>query len=98
VILGCGWTRDAVTVARAEQIDTAAQCPGDYRRLLFGADGDPSEIWPEDTISAVAYGLSASWLLMFLSLAFVLGSFVIWYALQPERKPNRRPPRARRAS
>jgi len=83
LLMGCGWTRDMLVYARESgEFDLGSQCPGDYRALLEMADNDPSQIWTASGIDQIAMLLAATWVMIFVSLAVALGSFVIYNSRQ----------------
>lgn len=97
LLMGCEWTRDMLRYARQSgELNLASQCPGDYRALLEMADNDPSQIWTAASIDRIALLLAGTWVMIFVSLAVALGSFVIYNSRQrstrktadPQAKPS----------
>jgi hypothetical protein len=88
-LTGCGWTRNMqVVAANLDGLDTGSQCPGDHRFLLSIANNEPAEIWTASSIDQVRTLLAATWVLVFVTFAVALGSFVVFNSRKRSRKPS----------
>jgi hypothetical protein len=76
VVLGCGLTPDAESVATYQHLPIRGQCPGDYHDLLREAGNEPTAIWTPWSVTAVKTCLLVSWLCIFGGFSFLLGVFI----------------------
>ena len=65
IALGCGFTPEAVDVARNSLIDTAGDCPGHFEELLEKTQYEAHFVWTKRSIATVRLALAALWSLWF---------------------------------
>jgi hypothetical protein len=77
IIVGCGYTKEAVQVANLLHIDVGGGCPGEFHYLLSAASFDNYRIWTKSSLLAIKLGLFTLWLLFFLCLTVSIGVFIV---------------------
>ena len=83
VVVGCGLTRNAIVILEHDRTSYQQQCPGDYTRLLAGAEFETTRIWTSSSVEFIRDGLALLWLSSFACLAAMLMAFVL--SQRPER-------------
>lgn len=76
VILGCGWTSKAQTLATDYNLSTEAQCPGQYQDLLSDFGGKFSDVFVSQNLFYIEMMLIGTWIIFFLSVAGIIALFV----------------------
>jgi hypothetical protein len=77
IVIGCGYTRDALQVARQLQLEIGEGCPGQFQYLLSTASFDNYRIWTASSLLAVKITLFMSWLLFFFGMTASIGVFIV---------------------
>jgi len=77
IVIGCGYTQDALQVARQLQIEIGEGCPGQFQYLLSTASFDNYRIWTNSSLLAVKVALFVAWLLFFFSMTLSIGVFIV---------------------
>jgi hypothetical protein len=95
IIIGCGYTREAVQVADRLHIDVGSGCPGEFHYLLSTASFDNYRIWTQSSLLAIKLGLFTLWLLFFLCLTVSMGVFIVNQKARRGRPIARGSPKAK---
>lgn len=75
IVIGCGYTENALLVARANHFDDGFGCPGSFERMLEGAQYNAYEIWGKLSLGIVPALIFVLWLVVVTSLVIGMTSF-----------------------
>jgi len=77
IVIGCGYTQEALQVARQLHIEVGGGCPGQFQYLLATASFDNYRIWSSASLLAIKLMLLLSWLLFFFCITIAFGLFIV---------------------
>jgi len=77
VVLGCGYTDNAIAVSKMLGSTSGGSCPGNYENMLAGAQYNSYEIWRRESIMGMSLTLLLFWFSFFMMFSVFLGWFVI---------------------
>jgi hypothetical protein len=89
-IVGCGYTADALLVARANHFDDGFGCPGSYERMLEAAQYNPYEIWGKLSLGIVPVVIVMLWLIVVTSISIGMTSLAVSQRSRPAARARRR--------
>lgn len=78
IVLGCGWSSVTLLAAPAYGINPEYGCPGQYEAALRGSGYNSSVVWVSSSVGGMKLVLSVVWLIIFLGLSGLFGSFLVY--------------------
>lgn len=82
VVVGCGWSHNAETLAAKFLADPRDGCPGNYVHLLTSAEYEVNEIWRSDGLRNAKLALLVAWLTLSVGLMLSVAAFVTFRVRQ----------------